>query len=247
MPRITLVLAIAAVVGGCGSSSSGSPGGSSEIESATTSHGGTAQAPAINGGAASGPAVGGGAASVPVAGAGGSASGPSAGKGGAATLPAVGSNVGGGAGMLSCSQVAAYARSLGTPAKCAACLESSCCAALIGCYNSSDCLTYAQCVSSCNDNGGSSSGSSSNCGCDSRYPDGVSAFDQYDQCVFSSCESECVTVIVTMGNPPGGGASGSSGGTSCLEPGSSCTQDSDCCSMLCNNATSSGATINYCE
>jgi hypothetical protein len=246
MRRITLVLAIAGVAGGCGGADSGSDGGLMESRTASSSGsgstgGGTATALAINGGAASGPAIGGRSVSVPSAGAGGSTSGPSAGKGGAVSLPAVGSSVGGGSGMLSCSQVAAYATTLKTPPKCAACLESSCCGALLGCYDNLDCLTYAQCVSSCN--GSSASNSSPNCGCDSKYPNGMSDFDQYAQCVFASCKSECVTITVT-GNPPPGS---SSGGASCQSPGAPCTQKSDCCSNLCNTSGSSGATVNYCQ
>ena len=248
MRRITLVLAIAGLAGGCSSASSGPDGGSNEPPPASSGFGstvgGTAAGPSINGGAATGPAIVGGSVSVPAAGAGGSTSDPSAGKGGAVSIPVVGSGVGRGSGMVSCAQVASYAGTLGTPSDCAACLESYCCASLLGCYYDTDCITYAQCVSSCN--GPSSSGSSPNCGCDAQYPNGVSAFDQYAQCLFSSCEHECVTVTVTNNNVPGG-SSGSSGSPSCLSSGTTCGQNSDCCSNVCNSVTSSGTTVTYCQ
>lgn len=235
MWRSRLVLAFACFAGGCGSSNSGPQPG--------LATGDTPTAPAINGGAASGPAISGGTASGPSAGAGGGASGPSV-NGGAGSMPTVGSasNSGGGSSpTMSCAQVAAYAGSQGVPPQCTACLQSSCCDALLGCYNNQECLAYVQCLGSCNNN--PAPNSPPDCGCDSQYPSGQSAYNSYSTCAIGPCSSACVTITMTNNNVPGG----SSGGASCQSTGSACSQNSDCCSNNCGTITSSGATLSLCE
>ncbi|MGH7437045.1 MAG: hypothetical protein ACRENE_15330, partial [Polyangiaceae bacterium] len=126
----------------------------------------------------------------------------------------------------------------------AACLETSCCDALLGCYNSSDCLDYAMCAAdSCQ------GGLSGSCSCDSQFPSGMGVYDSYAKCAIGVCESACVTVTVSGGNPGGGNpGGGSSGGSSC-GPGAQCNVNSDCCSpaTTCVTFTTSGGSMSICE
>lgn len=252
MQRITVAVALVGLAGGCGSADAGSSASSARIESDTSrvgsSPGDTPSAPAINGGAASGPAIGGGTAPGPSVGAGGIQNGPAV-NGGTVSSPAVGSGAGGGGGA-SCADVGAYIQSMGhVPAACLSCLTTSCCGALLGCYKDPSCLSYAQCAGTCNASA-SSSGASPSCNCDSQYPTGASAYNEYANCAITTCASACVMVTTSSsGGTSSGGTSngGGSSGGSCLGTAVQCSQGSDCCSGICTTYSSSGSTIGFCQ
>ncbi len=134
-----------------------------------------------------------------------------------------------------------------TATNCTKCDMQSCCTQFGACMESLGCLALVDCISSC---------TTTTCenNCLTSYPSGVTAFNNWNNCLNNSCNSACSssggsggtggTTVHTGGTA--GSSSGGAGGSTVTCPASSsdstCTQCDklDCCSQLssCSNNTS---------
>jgi hypothetical protein len=74
-------------------------------------------------------------------------------------------------------------------AMCDTCLGSYCCSADQTCGNDPDCMSFIECVDDCVSDGGDETSCETDC--EGRYPTGASELDALDNCLASSCGTEC--------------------------------------------------------